>query len=53
MTAAEARAFIAKHDLVEHVARIVDNAPPLPEHVAETWRDAARRSILKVGASDE
>jgi hypothetical protein len=44
-SAAEAREFITKHDLGEHVARIVDQAPPLPERVAETWSDAARRSI--------
>jgi hypothetical protein len=54
MTAAEkSRAFIAEHNLAAHVAAIVDVAPLLPERVAETWRDAARRSILKVGASDE
>jgi hypothetical protein len=52
MTPAEkARVFVDDHDLIEHVARIVDQAPPLPEHVAQTWREASRRSILKVGAS--
>jgi hypothetical protein len=51
LTSAEAREFIAKHDLAEHVAEIVDQAPPLPEHVAQTWREASCRSILKVGAS--
>jgi hypothetical protein len=52
MTAAEkAREFIAEYDLGEHVARIIDQAPPLPEHVAQTWREASCRSILKVGAS--
>jgi hypothetical protein len=52
MTASQkARAFIAEHDLAEHVARIVDEAPALPEHVAETWRDAAHRSRLKAGES--
>jgi hypothetical protein len=49
MTSAEkARAFVADHDLIEHVAKIVDGSPPLPEHVAETWRDAARRIIETV-----
>jgi hypothetical protein len=44
MTAAEqAAAFVAEHNLEEHVARIVGQAPPVPERVAETWRDAAHR----------
>ena len=45
MTSAEkARVFVVAHGLTEHVARIVDGAPPLPERVAQTWRDAAHRT---------
>jgi hypothetical protein len=45
MTSAEkAREFVVDHDLIEHVAKIVDGSPPLPERVAETWRAAAHRT---------
>jgi hypothetical protein len=49
MTSAEkAREFIAEHDLGEHVARIADQAPHLPEHVAQLWRAAALRTTETV-----
>jgi hypothetical protein len=47
--AEKARAFIAEHDLAEHVAGIVNQAPPLPEQVAQVWRDAAHRSRFESG----
>lgn len=42
MTAAEARAFIAEHDLEETIAELVADAPPLPEAVADLLAGAHR-----------
>lgn len=42
MTAEEARAFVLEHDLADHVAAIVDDAPPLPEAVADLLAQARR-----------
>lgn len=42
MTAAEARAFIAEHDLEDTIAELVADAPPLPEAVADLLAGARR-----------
>jgi hypothetical protein len=38
--AADARQFVRDHKLSEHIARLVEEAPPLPSHTAELWRRA-------------
>lgn len=40
MTAAEAAAFITEHNLAGRVAGIVDDAPPLPDGVADIFATA-------------
>ena len=39
-TSADARRFVRDHKLSEHIAKLVEEAPPLPSHTAELWRRA-------------
>jgi hypothetical protein len=50
MNAADARAFIADHDLAEHVAKLTADAPELGPVQLQTLRAIFRQDATKAGA---